>query len=280
MRVNREVKRYLLGRTYMDDGIMEVIDDTGEAIKSWQGSGNGATQSVLFGIASRRNVYNVEGDIDEQFTAFAQKFIYLGRLAAINSVPDAVGCYRRSSLGNPVLYTLEKEISGRNTLTVTCFTARSLVSFFKLIAAMKDFDEQLEAENGNIVHHEITPEEKKLEKLREKEEKKAERQKIKEEARLKHSQSLGGIHKLDRKSAADKAAAKINPEKETPSGPDDTVTGDGKYGIGNVESKPDTERPAENANAVENPAKESNIHFNSAYNEMYSRKQSRRKKIR
>lgn len=191
MRATKEVRRYLRGRVYVDDGVLVAIDDPRDAITNWAGAGTGAVSSVMMGVTRRETNYEFpEGsDMDEKFNEFGYYLTHLGKIAVIDEVPNAVGCYRRMGAANPILYTLEKELNGPNTLTMTYFTPRSVISAFTISRAVRLFEECM-SEETEAVKKTITKEERKAGRAKSREEAKAIRAAKKaEKAEIKKSQT-------------------------------------------------------------------------------------------
>lgn len=203
MRVTREVRRFLRGRITVEEGIVIVLESARDAALGWQGAMNGSVNSVTLGVSRRERTYNVENS-EEGFEQFLMCFSRIGRLAAFVEVPDAAGCFKRNGVGNVVLYALEKDLYGANSLTVTVFTGRGLLAPFRLNHAFRVLQNQLNTELGIT---EMTPEEKralqeeeKAERMARIQEEKFQRQQEREAARRAKAEdpSLSKNRKIER----------------------------------------------------------------------------------
>ena len=142
MKVNKEIKRFLRGRVYVQDGIIAVEQELKFALMNWQGFINGSVNTVLFGVSRREISFKVP-DTEEGFMQIAQCFVRIGRIAALLDTPEVLGCFKKNGIGNVVFYTLEKELYGEGTMTVTMFTGRSPVSAVRLLRAEKTLMRQI-----------------------------------------------------------------------------------------------------------------------------------------
>ena len=124
---------------YIENEICCATEDARDTVLSWQGATNGSVSSFILGISSREKTYSVP-DSELGFKEMAACLARLGRLAVFREYPDAIGALKINGMSNVVLYVCEQDIMGENTLTVTCFTARGLLSGPRLKNAFRLLD--------------------------------------------------------------------------------------------------------------------------------------------
>jgi len=147
MYVTREVKRFLRGRIYVEDGYCAVEQDTRLAVFNWQGNVNGGLKSIYAGVSRKERTYSVS-DSAEAYHQFLSCLGRVGRIAVFQEVPDTLGAFRKNGMGNIVLYAMEKDLYQENTLTITVFTARGLFSIPRLNRSLKLLEQQLFVVDG------------------------------------------------------------------------------------------------------------------------------------
>lgn len=139
-----EIKHILLGNYYtLDDGTLMSGDG---AWISPLGVGDGGGTILLLGVMDNCFAYGTGQKNPKQvmFAAFkAMKNI--GRGVSLESAPDAVSCYVKSTLSRPVLLVFEGIGSDKSSkhFELHAYCGRSLSAYISMRRAVSSFDREM-----------------------------------------------------------------------------------------------------------------------------------------